>query len=182
MSAPVYAPVQRVLHWVVAIMVAMLATVGFIMAERAEANIWDATTNTMYSNHKLAGFILLCIVAVRIVVRVVKGRPEPVSTLTPMQRIGSESVHGLIYVLLVVTPMLGWIGVSAFGARGVPGGWSLPEIVAVDKDFAKRVLEWHGWAATALVILALAHLGAALYHRIVLKDGVFRRMWPEKGA
>ncbi len=182
MSAPVYAPIQRVLHWIVAIMVAIMATVGYTMANRAEANIWDATTNMMYSNHKLAGFILLWIVVVRIVVRLIKGRPAPVATLTPMQRMASESVHGLIYVLLILTPMLGWIGVSAFGARGVPGGFSLPEIVAVNKDFSKLVLEWHGWAATALVILALAHLGAALYHRIVLKDGVFRRMWPEKGA
>jgi cytochrome b561 len=180
MSAPVYHPLQRGLHWIIALFVAIMVPVGYVMADRGDRNIWDDLTNTLYSNHKLAGFIVLWLVVARIVVRLIKGRPEPVATLTPMQRMGSEAVHGLIYVLLVVTPMLGWAGVSAFGARGVPGGWALPEILSKNQELAKTLLMLHGWAATALVVLVLAHIGAALFHRLVLKDGVFRRMWPER--
>lgn len=42
----------RVLHWVMALMVLTLIPVGLWMASRAEADIWGALTNTLYSGTK----------------------------------------------------------------------------------------------------------------------------------
>ena len=38
------------------------------------------------------------------------------------------------------------------------------------------VHELHGSIATALLVVALAHFAAALYHQFFLKDGLLRRM------
>jgi cytochrome b561 len=35
----------------------------------------------------------------------------------------------------------------------------------------------HGLIATLLVALIVLHIAAAIYHQVVLKDGLLRRMW-----
>jgi cytochrome b561 len=54
----------------------------------------------------------------------------------------------------------------------------LPDFMAVDKEFAKQIKELHGAAAFALMALVLLHIGAALKHHFIDKDGLIRRMLP----
>lgn len=173
-----YAPSHRALHWLMAAMVIVMVPVGKYMVERGKATNFDALTNTLYSGHKLGGFILLWLLALRIVVKRRHGVPPPVATLTPLERIASTAVHHLLYVLLLVVPLLGWAGVSAFGAREIFGLFSLPPILPQDQALAKTILSLHGAAAMLMVLLVAAHVGGAMMHLIIKKDGVFRRMWP----
>jgi cytochrome b561 len=87
-----------------------------------------------------------------------------------------------LYVLLFLVPVLGWTGVSAYGARGTPFGFQLPEIIAQNQGLGETILRYHGWAAILLGLIALTHVGAALMHRFIIKDGVFARMWPGAGG
>ena len=82
---------------------------------------------------------------------------------------------------LLIVPILGWTGVSAYGARGALFGFNLPEIIAQNQGLGEAILQYHGWAAILLGLLVLMHIGAALMHRFILKDGVFARMWPGTG-
>ncbi|APC68490.2 hypothetical protein G7939_08750 [Ralstonia solanacearum] len=50
-------------------------------------------------------------------------------------------------------------------------GAALPDFHA----FAPRVL--HGIGARLLLLMALVHAGAALYHHFIRRDGLLRRMW-----
>lgn len=180
MSAPrSYSPLQRTLHWMTAAIVLVMLPVGFYMAWRGKTN-WDDTTNALYTAHKSIGFLLLWLVAWRIGVRIARGAPPPEPNLNVMQRLAAEATHLAIYCLLLIVPVLGWIGVSAYGATGVVGGFNLPSLVAKDEAFAGRMFWLHGWAAIALMALVAAHIGAALMHRIIFKDGVFQRMWPAR--
>jgi cytochrome b561 len=45
---------------------------------------------------------------------------------------------------------------------------------------AKIVFGWHGKAAFVLVLLVGVHVAAALYHHLIRKDNVLRRMLPGK--
>lgn len=171
-----YSGTQKALHWLVALMVFILIPVGFYMVWRGEATKFDALTNQLYTAHKTFGFVLLWLVILRIVVRWKTGVPAPESTLNRIQVIVSEAVHKLLYLLLVATPLLGWLGVSAYGARGALFGLSLPEILPKNDALAGQLLELHGAFALAMVACLAAHVGAAFLHLIVLKDGVFRRM------
>jgi cytochrome b561 len=57
----------------------------------------------------------------------------------------------------------------------------LPDFVAVDKEFAKQIKELHEISAFALMGLALLHIGAALKHHFIDKDGLVSRMLPGSG-
>ncbi|MCA0406981.1 MAG: cytochrome b [Proteobacteria bacterium] len=173
-----YSGLQKLIHWVTALLVLTLIPVGFFMVTRGKATNFDAVTGQLYTAHKTFGFIVLLLVVLRIAVRLTRGTPAPEPTLSRFQVIASEAVHGLIYLALIAVPLLGWIGVSAYGARDLFGGFALPEIVAKNPGLAKAVLQYHGLIAIALAALLFAHIGAALMHRFVLKDGVMRRMLP----
>jgi cytochrome b561 len=173
-----YSPLQKSLHWLIAVLVVGMIAVGVYMTRRGIATSFDAVTAVLYTYHKTIGFLVLWLVVLRAAVRVTRGVPAPEPSLNALQRIASEVTHLGIYALLIIVPVLGWVGVSAFGATGIIGGFSLPSLVGQDERLAKTVLWLHGWAAIILGALVAAHVGAALMHKIFLKDGVFDRMMP----
>lgn len=174
----VYSPVARGLHWLTVAFVAVMVPVGLIMTWRAERNIWDGLTNGLYSGHKLAGVILLLLIVVRLVYRFAHGAPPDEPTLEPWQRVVSHLTHWAIYALLLVVPVLGWIGVSLYPALDIFGLFKLPGLVAPNQPASSNVFLLHKLGAFALIGLAGMHVGAALFHYVIRKDGVLNRMLP----
>jgi cytochrome b561 len=180
--APVYSAAARHMHWVTAAVVLAMIPAGLAMTYRGNTlNIWDGLTNAMYSSHKLLGFLVLWLVAGRLAYRLIKGAPPDEPTLLWWQKAGSHLVHWLLYGLLLVVPLLGWIGVSLYPSLTVFGLFNLPALASPNEDLAKVVLEIHGTLAILMGLLACAHVGAALYHHLIRKDGVLRRMLPGLG-
>jgi cytochrome b561 len=169
------------LHWLIALGVIVMVPVGLYMVQRGMWSNFDALTNTIYSWHKFIGFCILWLVILRIIVRLVRGAPPP-EPIHPVLQFGANVSHFALYVLLFLVPILGWTGVSAYGARGTPFGFELPQIIAQNQPLGETILWYHGWAAILLALIALTHIGAALMHRFIFKDGVFSRMWPGAGG
>ncbi|GLK86869.1 cytochrome b [Ancylobacter defluvii] len=173
-----YSFAARALHWIVAIFVICMVPLGLYMAARGEATNFDALTGQLYDLHKLAGFTVLWLVVLRFFVRLRRGAPPPLATLTPFERIASGAVHHLLYMLLLIVPVLGWAGISAYPALNIFGFFNLPAILPVNEPLANRILGMHGLLAQLLGILVLVHVAAVLRHRFIKRDGVLRRMWP----
>jgi cytochrome b561 len=173
-----YSGAQKALHWLIALMVLILLPVGIYMVQRGAATNFDAMTNSLYTAHKSFGFLVLLLVIWRVVLRLTRGAPAPLSTLTAFEVFASETVHKLIYVLIVLVPLFGWAYVSSFPATGVFFGLNLPSIVPVDKGLAQIFGPLHKFSAYALAFLLVMHIGAAIMHRLVKKDGVMSRMLP----
>jgi cytochrome b561 len=161
--------------------VIVMIPLGLYMVNRGNWSNFDAMTNTLYSWHKLIGFCVLWLVVVRIIVRLTRGAPPPVP-LHPLQQFAASATHLGLYVLLAVVPILGWTGLSAYGAMDVALGITLPSVIPKNEALSETLLAYHGWAAIGLGLLVLMHVGAALMHRFVFKDGVFARMWPGAGG
>ena len=174
-----YAFGWRILHWAVAALVLATIPIGLTMASRAEANIFDAVTNTFYAMHKAIGFTVLSLMVLRILMKVRIGTPAYPAAMSRRLAIIAKSVHHLIYVLLVVTPLLGWAGVTAYPALIIAGGISLPPLpfVPQSEELAARLFAVHGFLALTLGALVIGHIGAALRHLVIEKDGIFQRMW-----
>lgn len=172
-----YARPARIFHWVTAAAIAVQIPVGLYMVNRGAATNFDALTNTLYSWHKLAGFLLLWFVAARLAYRFTRGAPPDEPTLAPWQRIAAHVNHWGMYALLVAVPLLGWYATSLYGALDVPG-FRLPALAAENQAMSERVYALHKLGAIALGLLALVHIGAALQHHFLRKDNVLRRMWP----
>ena len=148
------------------------------MTDRANANLWDALTDTLYAWHKFIGFTVLLITALRLIVKLSSNKPPYPPSVSARTIKLASIVHSILYLLLFVVPLLGWAGVTAYPALITIGGYHLPAMPGITKDeaFAKQLFEVHGYLAITLVVLALGHLAAALYHLLFKKDGVFQRM------
>ena len=169
----------RHFHWWTVGFVSVLVPVGLYMNYRGNVlGIFDGLTNTLYSTHKLLGFTLLLIVVARLGYRLLHGAPADEPTLEPWQKVVSSLNHWGMYVLLLIVPLLGWFGVQLYPALDVFGLFSLPAVVGPNQEAAETVLAIHKTLALLLVAFIALHVGAALYHYFIRKDGVLNRMIP----
>ena len=176
-AAPVYRTAARHLHWTMAIILVLQIPVGIYMAYRAHMlNIFDAITNNLFSAHKLTGLVLLVLVLARLGYRLAKGVPPHERTLEPWQRTVSHATHLTLYALLVITPIVGWLGISLYPALNIFGLFDVPGIATPDQKASATVFLIHRSLALVLLAFILLHLAAALYHHFIRKDGVLQRM------
>jgi cytochrome b561 len=172
-----YPPTSKLLHWLVAISVLVQAPLGLLIVH-TELGAWrDAS----YNFHKSLGILILALMLWRLVNRFVAGAPRAEPTIAAWQRVVSSAVHGALYLLLIVQPIIGYLANSAFGASTpVFGLFEIPPAVAENGDRANRLFALHGWIGLALLVLIAVHVAAALQHYFVRKDGVLQRMLPKR--
>jgi cytochrome b561 len=128
----------------------------------------------IWSVHVLVGFALVAIILVRIWWRLTKGRRLPPPEHGVRHWV-AEGTHVVLYILLVGVAGLGVLNVFAHGFP-LFDVWSFPKVGG--KDYARIANGWHELFANLIMIVALFHACAALFHRYVLKDRVLHRMWP----
>jgi cytochrome b561 len=175
----VYSQTARRFHWITAAFVFTMIPVGLYMTNRGKATNFDALTNLLYDNHKLGGFILLWIIVARLAYRFIKGAPADEPTLEPWQRIVSHLSHWGMYGLLLFVPLLGWLGISLYPALSIHGWFSLPGLTTPNAKTAETVFMLHKLGAILLGLAVLTHVGAAIFHHVIRKDNVLRRMMPK---
>ena len=88
-----YSISSRLLHWLIALLVLVLVPVGIIMAGRAEINLFDDLTNTLYAWHKAIGFSVLLLMIIRVVVRARGGSPPYPRALARGQTVAATALH-----------------------------------------------------------------------------------------
>ena len=101
-SAGPYSVAARRFHWWTVALLAVQIPFGLAMVYRGKGlNVWDATTNWLYSSHKLLGLIILLVVVARLSYRLTRGAPADEPTLEPWQKGVSHATHWLLYLLLI---------------------------------------------------------------------------------
>jgi cytochrome b561 len=102
--------------------------------------------------------------------------PAPVP-MPAWQRFASHAGHGLLYLLLLVQPLTGWLFSNAAGHSIVYLGLiPLPDLVAKNAALADNLKELHEACAWVLVVVAGLHILAALKHHYVDHDDTLQRM------
>ena len=181
-SVQTYGRGARFLHWLtVALIVVQIPLGGYMSYRGNELELWDAVTGALYSTHKLLGITILALVIARIAWRLIHGAPDHEPTIERWQAIASRLNHWGLYLLLIAVPVAGYVGISLFPALEVFGLFSLPGVVAPDRDAAATAFEVHSTLVIALAALAALHVAAALYHHLVRRDRVLARMLPSLG-
>lgn len=161
------------LHWLTALIVILQFALG---------QTWGwfprPTRHLMVVTHMSFGIILTIIIAARVLWRFIL-RHQVASLETGWVRFASTTVHYLLYGLLAIEAVLGflsrWEGneaMSLFGLQ-IP-----PPFRGAGQKVAHQFQDIHNWVGWAIIILALGHALAALYHYYFLKDRVLGRMLP----
>jgi cytochrome b561 len=175
----IYKRTARVLHWLTVALVAVQLPVGLYMTYRGNTlNVWDKVTGGLYNGHKVLGVTILLVVLWRLAYRLTRGAPADEPTIEPWQRLASHLNHWGLYTLLICAPVAGYIGISLFPALDIFGLFSLPGVVAPDKEAAKTAFAVHKLLVVLLVLLIAVHVAAALFHYFGRKDNVLGRMIP----
>jgi cytochrome b561 len=171
-----YSPAQRRLHWIVAILIFALIAVGLYIPTISDDPAWNDYKMRVYDVHKWTGILVLVLALGRLALRLRRPvAPDP--GLLPWERTLSKVVHGSLYALMIAMPLLGWTSSSALGFPVVWFGvLPLPDLVPRHTELGFALLRAHQTLAWALIALLALHVAGALWHAVVRKDGVLRRM------
>lgn len=168
-----YDNVAITLHWVTALLV---------LTQFALAETWDwfarGTRESMESLHVSFGILLTAVIVARLIWRWIPGHQRSLLS-SGWMRTAAKTVHYLFYILLVAQACLGLSIGSASGHAIHLFGIPIPDpIGTLERATRHELREIHEKVGWAIVILALGHALAALYHHYFLKDRVLGRMLP----
>ena len=172
--------VTRALHWLLALMIVGLATVGWYM---------KGLPNTpykvsVYALHKSTGLTVLALMLARIAWRLYEGaRPAAPPGMPAWQVHGAAVTHALLYLALLAMPVSGWLFNSAsnFPLRWF-GLFAVPALVGPDPALKSAAGFAHWFLFWCIAALFTLHVAAALDHHFRIKDDVLRRMGWRGGA
>ncbi|MFT8675681.1 MAG: cytochrome b [Acetobacter sp.] len=167
-----FSVVARVLHWSMAVMIVGMLFVGVFMA----ATVGPAY-NLLLSLHRPMGILVLVLAFVRLGYRLRVAPPPLPDSLPVFQRVAALASHWLLYALMIAMPLVGW-GMLSAGAYPVVfcKGFHLPPILPHDPALFAFLRHVHTWLGLTLFAVIVIHLGAALLHALILRDGVFPAM------
>jgi cytochrome b561 len=176
MSTPAtYTRTAISLHWLVAIAIAATFSVGLYMPGLP----LSPAKLQIYSWHKWAGVTIFLLVLLRLLWRATHRPPAPPAGMPRWQHRAAEAVHGLLYLLMIVVPLSGWLMSSAKGFQTVYFGvLPLPDLLAKNKELGETLAIVHKTLNFTMAALVLAHVAAALKHHLIDRDEVLRRMLP----
>jgi cytochrome b561 len=168
-----YGTTAKILHWTIVGLLLVQYAIGWLMPD-----VRAGPPGVPMTWHISIGTVILALIVARFLWRLTHP-VAPESSLPPWQRISSEAVHWLLYLLILLTTLSGWLFASA---RGWSVSWfflaPLPMLTAGDRALARALDGWHQVFMWALLVLAGLHVAAALAHLFYYRDGVMRRMLP----
>lgn len=165
------------LHWLMALGLAGAFIVGHYMHDLPLSPM----KLKIYSWHKWAGVTLFLLVLVRFAWRLGHRPPELPDSVPAIQQMLASGLHYVLYLLMFAIPLTGWLMSSAKGFQTVYFGvLPLPDLMPKNKELGEVMAEIHETLNLGMALLVLAHVGAAIKHQVIDKDGVLLRMMPWK--
>ena len=175
-TAEAYGSLSKFLHWSIVILI----IAQYFIAEAADEAGKDTPAQaSLLGWHISVGMLVLLLALVRIGWKIVnKGNPAPLGDVV-WQRKAAAIGHGLLYLLILAQPLSGWAMASAAGAPAhLFDLVQFPPLLGENHDLHETLEEVHEVLFYVLLVVAVVHVLAALYHHLVLKDGTLRRMLP----
>jgi len=191
-----YTAVAIALHWAIAAAIVANLALGWWMREAIEDDAWAAQAIAAFQLHKSIGLTILALSLARLGWRLAHRPPLLPASLRPWERAAARAVHWAFYGLMVAVPLSGWLYASVQWRDGAPlavptlwfGQFEVPHLFGLDElpararhRLADGFEDAHAWLAWAMAGLLALHVGAALKHRFLDRDGVLASMAPRAG-
>ena len=171
-----YSGVAKSLHWLTVLGLIVMIWTGFWIQGLDAADPLKATLRGL---HRSPGLTIALITLLRVLYRV-NNPPPPLPAQMPLwQAEIARTIQWVFYAMMIAMPLIGWGYVNTLG-QTVHVWWlfNLPAIAGTDKETLQLLDLAHEYGSYLFIILAVAHLGGALYHGLVKQDGVLSAMLP----
>ncbi|MDR3478107.1 MAG: cytochrome b [Gammaproteobacteria bacterium] len=168
-----YGSLAKFFHWLIFLLVFGMIVAGYFMGDITNKLLRSQIVNM----HKLTGLMILFLMILRAIWAVANPKPTLPLGTKRVERQLSQGVHFLLYAVLILMPLSGWIMSVASGhpPRFESLFFYLP--IHESKWISESALAVHSWVAIAIIGLVSMHVFAALYHHFIKQDDVLKRMW-----
>jgi cytochrome b561 len=170
-----YTAIAKLFHWGMALLIVGLMGLGFVMTDLQ----LSPDKLQYYAWHKWAGVTVFVLVWLRLAWRLFHPAPAYPDSMSPALQRVAHAGHAVLYGLMIVIPVSGWLLSSA---KGVPtvwfGIWPLPDLLEKDKALGHLLHEVHEALNIFLLLLLSGHVAAALKHHWFDRDDILKRMLP----
>src|SRR5205823_6131866 len=164
---------SRLLHWTMAAMVLTMLCIGVAMV------VSLADYHVLVSIHRPLGIAILILVVVRFVNRQLSSLPPFPATMSRAERLAATASELTMYGLMFVLPQVGWGMLSAARYPVVLyRPLHLPFILPHDAMLYAVLRKAHTILAYLFFLMFLAHFGAIMFHTLIVRDGILKRMAP----
>jgi cytochrome b561 len=183
-SSQYYDLPSRAFHWLTAIVVSIAFILGPGGFGRLMRQGIDPATRSDIVWHESLGLLVLVLTLLRLLW--VAFRPAvPQISMTSWMQSTAKLVHLALWGLLLALPLTALL---ALGSEAHPltllGGFRVDQMPLIADSAIAKLADWgdvHGFLGDAIMSLAGLHAAAAIFHRVVLKDGVLATMLPYQG-
>lgn len=169
-NATRYHRVQVILHWLIAVVILFLISLGLYMIElpkQSELPPGEESVRAFYFLlHKSMGITVAMLIVLRVVWRLTHKAPSLPDTVSKWQHRAAGAVHMLLYLVMIAMPVSGFMQ-SMFSKYDTKfWGVVLPRIVEANNGIRESFNQAHEYLAFLLIGLIVIHLAAVIKHRL----------------
>ena len=169
-----YGTTAKVFHWLIVALLLVQYAIGWLMPDIHRGDKPGAAMTF----HISFGILILMLIVLRFARRLTHP-VAPESSLPRWQRLSSEAVHWLLYVLVLAATLTGWLFASF-------RGWTIalfflapmPMLASDNAAAGKAIDGLHQAMGWALLVLIGIHVASALAHIFIYRDRIMQRMLP----
>ena len=167
---------SRILHWLMAIVIIFLLGLGIYMTKFISSD--SESRMAIYNLHKSFGVLALILIAIRLVNRFINKAPALPATIIKIEAIAAHLAHFLLYLLMIIIPLSGYLMSNSFGYPVNFFGFQMPFLVMQNPELGKIFAEIHEITAYLLIAMVILHVCAVIKHRFFDKaeNDVLKRM------
>ena len=173
-----YTKTAKGLHWLMAVLFFGMLGLGFYM----QGLPLSPDKLKLYSWHKWVGVTVILLALFRIAWRVTHQPPALPSSMPRLMQIAAHAGHHMLYMLMFLIPLSGWLMSSAKGFQTVWFGiLPIPDLIEKNKLLGDLLQTVHVSLNYLFIAVLIGHIGAALKHHFIDKDDILTRMLPGSG-
>lgn len=167
-----YHPLLVALHWLLGLLIILALIIGYFwLAKIPNANPQKIA---VFRLHMIGGAAILALMTVRLIVRFWTAKPPAATTgYRLLDRLAPVTHYGF-YILVLLMAATGLATAVVSGLNLIVFGDSHARLPPSLTIYPTRVA--HGYIAAIFAGFIVLHVLAALYHQLVLRDGLIRRM------
>ena len=173
-----YTKTAKGLHWLIAVLFFGMLGLGFYM----QGLPLSPDKLKLYSWHKWVGVTVFLLALFRIAWRVTHQPPPLPGSMPRLIQIAAHAGHHMLYMLMFLIPLSGWLMSSAKGFQTVWFGiLPIPDLIEKNKLLGDLLQTVHVSLNYLFIAVLIGHIGAALKHHFIDKDDILTRMLPGSG-
>ena len=171
-----YGPVAQALHWLVALLVAIVIGLAWAMPEAPRQT---DSRSLLFLLHRSIGLTILVLMVFRILWRLSHPPPPLPADFPRIEAFAAHADHALLYLLFILMPVSGYLN-AAFAGHPVSffGVVEVPPLVGENPRLSQAAIAVHLAGQFAVYALVGVHIAAALVHRFVRRNAILARMLP----